>query len=345
MAQDDQTLDDDKNAAADPQSGSSATSTGRDNPAQEAETEWSEATLDILDDEEKIAIGLMPDPNAEPEGDDTAPADGDDTAEGADGDDTAAAVDGEDTAKAAEGDDTAPAAEGAAPDLPPAIDRAALDELDTERKTLMKEMRDGEITEDEFEEKLEDLQARRDEASREIARAEGKRDQWFDRWNQSVQDYQKEAGDLFGEAHRDTFDKYVRQVTGDTRPQVQKLSMRQKLERAHRLYQADADLYDVEVPPLPGKKGKADPKPDPKAQAAADKAAKEKKAGLPPKEDPAEPAPTLNRVPASATPDAGEGEFSRLHALEGDADPEKLESEIARLKRTDPAAYERYMEA
>lgn len=353
MARDDET--DHQDPTTGEETGSSSSSTGRDSPVQEDKAEYSEATIDILDDEEKIALGLMPDPNADPDegadGDDTAAAaDGEDTAEGGEGDDSLEGGEGDDTAEAATGDDSVAAGADdtatteAKPDVPPAVDDAEVKRLDAEMKQALKDLRDGEITEDEYEEKTTSLQQDRDTAVRELGKVEAARENWHNRWFDAVGSYQKEVPELFQGDHRQRFDAFVRQVTGDQRPEIQSLSMHEKLERAHKLYAADADIYKTTVPDLPGKK-KADPKPDSKAQDKGQKQPKDEAQKRAEAAEQAEPPQTLSKMPASATPEDADGRFARLHQLERDADPEKLEAEIMRLKRTDPDAYEAYMES
>lgn len=303
-------------APAGEETGSRATSTGRERTSPEPEPAYSEATLDILTEDEKRALGILPD-EPEDEADDADDADADDP------DDTAAAP------APAEDDPQEPAKPSA--DHIPAVDDTEVQRLDKEMRGAMEDLREGEITEDEYEERVADLQKQRDQALMEVASQRERLTSWMSRWMDTVKDYRAAVPELFDDTHAPRYNEYVMAVNADPRPEVQALPMRARLERAHRLYMSDADLYNVDVPPLQGA-GARTPKPaaqEPKP--APQKAAK------------AEPPPTLARMPAAAANPAAEGEFAHLAALEDDPDPTKLENALMKLRRNDPEAHQRYM--
>lgn len=139
--------------------------------------------------------------------------------------------------------------------------------------------------------------------------------------------YLGENPGLTEETHLVAFDRHVRAVTGN--PAYGAMTHRQKLEAAHRLYEAEAKILNMaNVPPV---KGAA------KAQDAAQASSAKPKGQAPAKAEAPKPAskppivPTLAKVPAAAVTELSGGKWSALQAKFDQAGPAERERIMASL--------------
>ena len=204
--------------------------------------------------------------------------------------------------------------------------QAALQALDDKEGELQAKFDEGDITSGELASGLKEIAKNRGEiewALRKNELAEEMATQARDNaWNAEVRRFMDGPGKIIGTSESMTiaFDSVVRKVTAD--PNNQKLSDRQMLERAHKIFTSD-------IATLGGDK--------PAAKAEDDKPAKD--AGKPRRDIKAPP--TLANVPSAEIESADGGKFAALDRL-AETNPIKFEKAFAKLP---PAEQQAYLEA
>ncbi|KEP68816.1 hypothetical protein DL1_08505 [Thioclava dalianensis] len=295
---------------------------------------------DLLTDEERAALeedegagasdgdqGDIESENVAQDADDLADADadadtGDDDPDADAGDAAPNEEDGQ------QGDDNA-ADDGADADTtkdappPEAIDTRALEqqleEIKSKRGEAMQAYRDGDLTDEELDQRLEEIDGERDDVTGQMAIAKDRAAQIDQQWGNAVQGYFEANPGLKEDAKvLEAYDRMVGFVT--SQPTYANLSFEKQLAAAHRLLDAQSDVLGIKVPAQAGGKK---PTPRPKPETAEDK--KRKK-------DMATPPKTLSRVPQSDMTGAGEGEYAALQRLiDSGEDPERVEAELAKM--------------
>lgn len=295
---------------------------------------------DLLTDEEREA--LNEDDGAgdqgQGEGGDTAQTDAEDLADAdadaGDDDPDAGAGDADPNAEGGQQgkEDTPPAADADADadadkDAPPpeVIDTRALEqqleEVKGKRAEAMQAYHDGDMTDEELDQRLEEIDGERDDVAGQMAIAKDRAAQIDQQWSNAVTGYFEANPGLQSDPKVfEAYDNMVRFVT--SQQTYANLPFEKQLAAAHKLLEAQSDVLGIEVPARAGGK-KADPKPTPKPETAAEKRRKEEMST---------PPQTLSKVPQSDMTGAGEGEFAALQRLiDSGADPERVEAELAKM--------------
>jgi hypothetical protein len=313
---------------------------------------FTEAELANLSDEERAAIEAYDvddttDDDLDAGGNDTV-AGGEDTTAGADGDDTTTGGEdttagGEDTTKG--GDDTIQGAGGdvleddETPYVPTMKVNGNLDELKTSLDTLTKEKADlnekfksGDITQEDYMEqsdKLNDTIAdKKSDIRREEEAIEFNKNQEENVWRHQVDQFFKTPDGKIIEANpmlTAAFDSKVRELGADdankdkTGPWFLKTAAAEVKKLMAGAFETKDPKENKGKDDEKGKGGGNNRKPD--------------LSGIP---------KTLSNLPAAADDDTTKGdEFGYLDKLEGS----ELEDELAKMERSDPAKYDRYLKA
>lgn len=277
--------------------------------------EWTEEDMRLLSDEERAALFG----DDEDKGEADAADEGDDESEPAD----EAASD--DTAQ----DDADDVITGTqAPDVS-ALD-AEIEALDAAKVAAFDDWEDGNISRDEYLDKLKELDAAAKETVAKRAVAAAQEQAIYDAFISTAKGYFGEYPDLATQAHAEAYDRHVRAITGD--PRYQSLTHRQMLEAAHRLYAAEADVLGLNVPRPKGKaKPAAEPTPAPEAKADPAPARKPR---------PGDKAPvTLRNVPNAAPVSASDGKYSSLAQRLENASPEEYERILGSMSVEEAEAF------
>ena len=291
---------------------------------------------DMLTEEERAAL--------EVDGDDAGALDEDDpTAEAGasnpapvDADAQAAADAGEDEEEeepapaqdAAQGDDPAPEPDPQpAPDVDLAAITKTLGTYKDDRKALLDEFNNGDLTDDEFESKLDELDDA--VASARVQKHEFDRyeQQQETRWEGAVADHMAKYPEFGADkGAMEAFDRIVRQVTVD--PDYARMSFAEQLDNAHAMLEVKAQRTGMKgVPPLKATGAKPVPNKPQQQQRKA-----------PEGDDLSEPPRTLARAPASEIT-SNDDEFSTLREIESKGTPDQFEAAMAAMS---PEQRDRY---
>lgn len=198
-------------------------------------------------------------------------------------------------------------------------DDTALKALDDAEATLEAQFDDGDITASEYRKGLREVADKRATLQWEGQKAElaaSMREQAeTNAWDADVREFMAgpAAHVMASNALVQTFDAYVRQVTGDAANTG--LSNKAQLAKALRLF--DTDM------------GKAFGKPAPKGDAPAPTPTPKGKREIP---------PTLARVPQADIEDMSGGKFSALDRL-AETDPDAYEAAVAKMSASEFEAY------
>lgn len=249
----------------------------------------------------------------------------------------------QDAGQAADPQDTAPAPDNAAPEEAVAPEdngaalKEALDAISAEAKAEMKaafaRYDDGDLTASEYQDKLAEI-TEATQAKVAAARDEIEYEQVKSAFLTEAKTYLGEHPGLLDPAHVESYDRHVRHVT--SAPAFAGMSHRHKLEAAHRLYEAEAQILNVAgVPPAPVAKAASQPaKPQPAKQAETQKPAdkpEDKKAAAPKPAPKPAVVPTLARVPAAATTELSGSRWAALQERFDAADTAGRERIMASL--------------
>ncbi|MGP9790690.1 hypothetical protein [Roseinatronobacter sp. NSM] len=174
-----------------------------------------------------------------------------------------------------------------------------------ERQEAMDKWRDGDMTDDELQAALDQVDQAKEEARQaalEQAAEEREAAAFEERkaaFHSAAREYlTKDYPELAAKEHMAEYDRHVRHVTGS--PRFAGLSDREMLEAAHKLYVAEAAALGFDAPPL---KGVDNPAPKPKSKV-------ETRAKMHvPKPD---VVPTLARVPSAAANSTVENKWTAL---------------------------------
>lgn len=269
------------------------------------EEEWSEEDLRLLSDEERAALF------DDEDGDDTAQEDDANAAD--EGDDQ-----GEPAAQEASDDDAAD--DAAQITGTQGTDLASLDAeleaLEAAKVAAFDAWEDGDMTREEYLEKVKEIDATTKDTVSKRAVAESQEQAVYTSFINTAKGYFGENPDLATPEHAEAYDRHVRAVTGSA--QYQHMTHRQMLEAAHKLYAAEADVLGIDVPAFKAAKAKADPVPDdPKVETPKKRTR------------PGDKAPrTLANVPNAAAVSVSDGKYSSI---------------AQRLENADAAEYERIL--
>lgn len=190
------------------------------------------------------------------------------------------------------------------------VDRVT-DEAAEARRKVLQAYDDGDLTTSELNAQMDEIDGQM-KAAISSAREEVLYKQEVTAFRDEALRYLEQVPELKDEAHIAAYDRHVRAITGN--PDMNRLTVRQKLEAAHRLYIAESSVLGRSVPSLPVAK-KAEPTPPAKTM-------------LTPKPD---PVPTLARVPAAATTEVNGGRWAALQARFDAAGPAERERIMAGL--------------
>lgn len=270
--------------------------------------------LAMLTDEERAAL-------EEPDTIEDDQATADDAAQQAAEDDAAAAQ----AAAAEPAADAQQEAEAAQEDEAPDF-QAQLDEFDQQlagfkdqRKAVLAEYDDGDLTADELQEKLDELDASADTIKEQRAIAKHGMESEARAWADSVNGYLAQYPGL--KASDDVltaFDSAVRYITSN--PAYASMSYDEQLAAAHAQVEFDAQRTGLQgVPPT-----KTAPAPDPKPTNTPAPAKV-------PGSDLRTPPPTLAHVPASEQSGANDSPFAEMQALIEEGNSDKIEAAYARM--------------
>lgn len=269
-----------------------------------------EDELEALTEEERAAL----------EEDDEAEDDGD--AEGEE-DDAQGAADPApaDPAPAAQKPDPAPdPAKAPAPALPEATAQRLNATFEAERKKILDQYDDGELTRAQMDEAMSTLQGQYAEATAQAVLAAQTAAQERAQWNAARDAYKAQVPGLWSEEHVQAWNKAVLEVTGDDANWQKGLTMTQMLEKAHRRYLADQPEVKAPIPALPRAKT---------AQREAPTPAKKP-----------EPPVTLARIPAAMPSAVSDGRYGQLQAAVNDAETaEEVERIMAGMTEAEREAF------
>lgn len=272
--------------------------------------------LSMLTDEERAEIG-MDDGDGKPDAPDPdeGSENGEDEGEG-----------DEEPAKEPEQEEPAPEQDQASESQPTQVELTQ-DEIDQiaadikqQRAKLREKWRDGDLTDQEFDDQDDALVASRESAVEEARAAKAKeaednaRQQEVDAMVSEARTYFADYPDLGTKAHIYEFDRHVGVVTSSER--YANMSPRQKLEAAHKLYVAEGKQFGFDVPGADafksvGEQQKAEQKEKPPEKAAEAQPAPKPK----PKPKRPEAPKTLANVPAAQTNSAVDGKYGQLEHI------------------------------
>lgn len=198
--------------------------------------------------------------------------------------------------------------------------QATLTDLHAQRKDLMTQFQDGEISEDDFQSKWDTFDEQISNAKAEIIAAErttqATQNQIEQRWYADVDAYMKDHPDLGSETHIRGFDAELRAVTG-TYPHLDNAAA---IQLAHTRYAQAAEAMRKPLSSLPP--GAHEPaqrrEPEPAPQ-------RRERDPLP---------PTLNQVPGSDMGGAQDGRFAQVERAI-DSDPFAGEQAFERMSPED----------
>lgn len=282
-----------------------------------------DAIDDFLTDEERAALEDDSDEIEEQDGGDAEEAQADDS------DDTEADQGGEVDERAAAGDDDAEQVDDKADqvDSPaPQVDLAALDEqiatLKSDRKALIEQYDDGDLTNDELEEKLGELDEQSSDLIGQRAVAQHAAQQEEAQWMGAVKGYLgqhpglKDSDDVLV-----AFDKAVRSVTGNSL--YASLSYEQQLSAAHELLELQARHAGLKgVPPAKAEKQAEEPKPAHKAK---------QQEAQPDRPDMRTPPKTLAHASASDISGKNDSPMAALQSLIDSGDSDAIEAAMMKM--------------
>lgn len=302
--------------------------------------------LDLLTDEERAAwhaeegaeingsASIEPDPAAwassgwgkpEPKAEEPAPEP-----------EPAAQADGEKPEPAAAEDQPA-AAEDTAPPVPDDLPdynevHAKLSENTNKIKELRDSYKDGDLTDAEFDERMDALTAERDAVTADKARIDAYTAELDRAWKQTAREFVTERGFAGNTQAVGLLNNEVKLLSQD--PAFARLSDRKILEAAHRSLVVKAEVlgHADAVPPLPD----AAPKAAPKAEDAPAPAPA-------PAADPMrQPPKTLRDVPSSDVAAVDDGRFAALERLMQSDDPEVVENALAQMSEDERDRFASY---
>jgi hypothetical protein len=223
------------------------------------------------------------------------------------------------------------------PPAPVAVDvtahKATVDALDGKIETLQQQYDDGDLTAAEWREQLNTLvkeqaaaQAALTTAEAQMAEMAPKAEAYRDAWFSKVTAYQEQHAYLQEPEHYDNWDASLRMV--NTNAAYANLTMAQRIEQAHRIY--DAHYQGLEGKPLPTRPG----------MTTAQKKAEAEKPAIPdPRTDPRPEAPTtLAGLTNAGDNGIEDGRFAQIDRI-ADTDPLAAERMVASLSDADRAAY------
>jgi hypothetical protein len=194
-----------------------------------------------------------------------------------------------------------------------------MDTLEKAKEAAFDDWEEGNLTREEYMAKVKEVDNQSKDLIAEKAVLERQNDQVLSAFMNTAGEYFKAYPELADATHKDNFNLFVEEVTAD--PRMANKTHQQMLEKAHRLYAADALDDGIEVPAL---KSKATA---PKAEAKADLKPAPKPA---PKKRAGDKAPrTLANVPAAQQTSVSDGKYSAL---------------AQRLKSADAFEYERIID-
>lgn len=269
--------------------------------------------LSMLTDEERIAIGDMeeePDPDQE-EGAEAGADEGD---EGAGDEGEEADKPGDNAPETAESTDEAEKSEAPQVELTQEDYNQIKEEFKGKKADLREKWRDGDLTDEEFDQQSDALddaredavaqarQAKADQAKQEARQAE------VDTFLEEARGYFKDFPDLKEKTHIQDFDRHVQAITAS--PRYDSMTPRQKLEAAHRLYVREGQEFGFSVPGA-DQFAQAQKKPAEQQKAKQD----QKPAAKPANKRRPEAPKTLANVPAAATNSAVDGKYGQLEHI------------------------------
>lgn len=301
-------------------------------------------------------IVKMPEAEGDADGDDDDPDD-DETGGGDDeASDDGEAAEGEDAKGDAEESADDPAARAAPDDSPDPVfqprdvsqAKAVVEGADEEKRKLRESWGDGELSDDEYHEKLDELSdkiadAKADikDAEREDARAQqGVMDAWFGKVDAYLDAHpglrnNEPIPQLEGHSYLTAFDTVLKTINQD--PRYAGLSMNQRIEagahivRSYVQKQTGADILGFEAEKKPSKGQAKDETDDPREVARKKAAAQGKRP---------DPVQTLGNVTAATETEADNSRFATIDREKSGLDRER---EFSRLSPEEQEAYLRGM--
>lgn len=274
--------------------------------AATSDDDWSEEDLRLLSDEERAALFDDDEGEGDEAGEGDAYAADEGNSEGQPADQKASNDNTQDNAAEITG------TQGA--DLS-ALD-AELEALEAAKVAAFDAWEDGDMTRDEYLEKVKEIDTTTKDTVSKRAVAESQEKAVYTSFINTAKGYFGENPDLATAEHAEAYDRHVRAVTGS--PQYQHMTHRQMLEAAHKLYAAEADVLGVKVPAFKAATKAADPAPADTQQEAPKKRSR-----------PGDKAPkTLANVPNAASVSVSDGKYSSI---------------AQKLENADAAEYERIL--
>lgn len=275
------------------------------------------------EDEESAAEALDALANPETEAD---PEEAEDAAKNAaandtppTGEDDAKGENGEDDTKTAAEDDPAPKAqedppkEEPKPEPVPDVEAAqkTLDTVKLKRKELRNQYDDGDLTDDEYDGKMEELDDAAANAAADIKTAERHVARQREQWKAAGTAYLERYPGLKADGVIQALDQTVQDLA--RYPSVANLPHDQFLERVHRKLIADAEFTGLDIPAIE-KSGKKAEKTAPEGDESLGKAPR-----------------TLASVPSSDVSNLDDSPFASLERLAQKGDPIAFEEAMAKL--------------
>lgn len=193
--------------------------------------------------------------------------------------------------------------------------------FETQRGELLDKFEDGDLTRDDLQTALDELNAQADPLKAQVAVAENAAAQDETSWNGAVGDYLTAHPGLKGSDEvLQAFDNAVRYVTGNDN--FAHMSYEEQLARAHAQIEFEAEATGLKGVPPSAKANAPTPEPTPAPKAEAQK---------PQGPDMRTPPPTLAHAPASDISELKDSPFASLQSLIETGDSDAIEAAYSRL--------------
>lgn len=214
-----------------------------------------------------------------------------------------------------------------------AIMAAVNEQQRIKRREITDEYDEGGLTREEYETKLQELEATSDSAI-EQATAEVQWARYEAEYKAEVRSYLSEYPGLTEKGVIERLDRHVKYVSGSE--DYAALTPREQLEAAHQMLVAEASILKLTVPAIAVPKPAAPTVPAvPAVQEAAKPAAKPKPTPVP--KPPV--VPTLASIPAAAAMGVSDGKFGNLQRIVDEGDAHQIEAAMAKLSPAEREAF------